>query len=150
MNALFVVACRYEVLDEKHYCNWFASPSSLEHDIRTTRRNIQDYRDAPRVIECQRFAHVNGKAGENFAKEVVSRLNNRYWFERDRADAIKVAIIDAEARARIYSDIELVQNNYATVIGKRDALRRLKKSLGEEAFIAGAVPLPLPEWAFDN
>jgi hypothetical protein len=137
---IIVLAINEEILDprERSYL--------LTRELLTLLQDRnEDFKNYPKLDECQRYPErkvINTLLGAN----VAFRDNMKKRLELDvfHIDEIRGAIAEADQLYYIWDTLRDAQCEYYYVTIRRQALRLLRDSIGDEEFYSGKLPLYIP------
>ena len=145
------LAIEWEILDHREKQYVLARPEDFCADLNMLRRRYQDLKDAPRLGDALRFperAAVNELV--QFNRSYRKHLDERQQLEADRADALQAVISETERLYRVWDAVRDARCEFYYVTVRRQALKKLRDLLGEEAYLAGAMPPNVPTWRFNE
>jgi hypothetical protein len=148
-EALHRTAIRFEILDERETRYVLARPDDFETDLDLLRRRYQDLRDAPRLEDADRLpAREAVNQLIQFNRTYRQHLEGRQAWEADRADVIGVALAETDRLYRVWDAVRDARCEFYYVTVRRQALKRLRESLGEQAYDTAELPPHVPAWRF--
>lgn len=118
--------------------------------LKEMRDNLKELADAPPSACCYLFAGYS-REGVKLCLEFNSKYQDHLeaklqFYPHSRS--IKQALLDAQELYDAWDALDDTQRRYS-FYSRRNALRRLLKILGPEAFYKGEMPDPLPRWALE-
>lgn len=148
-QALHKTAIQLEILDERETRYVLARVEDFETDLELLRRRHLELRDAPRLADSDRFPArdaVNQMIQFNRTYRVF--LEGRQVWEADRADVIGVALSETDRLYKVWDAVRDARCEFYYVTVRRQALKRLRDSLGEPAYASAELPPHVPAWRF--
>lgn len=147
--ALVQTALDWELLDDRETRYVLARAEDFEADLNLLRRRHADLADAPRLADAARFPDRDAVAEAiRFNRAYRKHLETRQAWEADRADAIRVVLCETDRLYRTWDAVRDARCEFYYTTVRRQALKKLKEMVGEEAFAAGELPPYVPEWRF--
>ena len=150
-DAVHKVAADWELMDERESRYLFGNRDDFEADLNILRNRYRELSDAPRLAACRQLPDrraVNELV--KFNRAYRKHLEEREMWERDRADVLHEAIRETDQLYRQWDLIRDAQCDFYYVTVRRAALKKLRDSLGEEAFATGRMPPYVPSWCFSS
>ncbi len=145
------LALDMEILDPREASYIMAKRTDFATDLNLLRRRRVEFEDAPRLVDAGRFPdrkQVNELV--LFNRGYRRHLIERHTLELDRADLIIDAIRETDQLYRVWDAVRDARCEFYYVTVRRQALKRLKCLIGEEAFNAAELPPNVPTWRFDE
>jgi len=148
-QALHTTALRLEILDERETRYVLSRLDDFECDLDLLRRRYADLRDAPRLADADRLP-VRDVVAQliQFNRTYRQHLELRQAWEADRADVIGVAVAETDRLYKVWDAVRDARCEFYYVTVRRQALKRLRESLGEAAYEATDLPPHVPAWRF--
>jgi hypothetical protein len=148
---LQALAVDWEVLDPREMRYMLTQPENFASDIKVLRRHYADLADAPPLHDGMRFPE----------RTVVSDLlafNRAYRQHLDTLLAVELvhwwelreALQEADRLYQIWDTVRDARCDYYYVTVRRQALKRLREVLGDEAYCSGCLPPHVPLWRFQR
>ncbi len=148
-QALHATALRLEILDERETRYVMARLEDFETDLDLLRRRHLDLRDAPLLAEADRLpAREAVNQLIQFNRGYRQHLEGRQAWEADRADVIGVALAETDRLYRVWDAVRDARCEFYYVTVRRQALKRLRESLGDTAYATADLPPHVPAWRF--
>lgn len=123
--------------------------SSLWNRVIQSRRDYQRLRGSPRASDQERFPPGEvSKECWTFANAYVAYLERQSLLWPHRAEWYMDTIAEAKQLATIWKHAYYLNGGYGTTT-VREHLREIRSLLGEDAYMTGRMPLPVPMWRFD-
>ncbi len=148
-DALHKTAIRLEILDERETRYVLARAEDYQTDLELLRRRYQELRDAPRLADSDRFpAREAVNQMIQFNRTYRGFLEGRQVWEADRAEVIGVALTETDRLYKVWDAVRDARCEFYYVTVRRQALKRLRDTLGETAYTAAELPPHVPAWRF--
>lgn len=129
----------------------FTSPSNFQDDLDLIRRRIPLLADAPRIGDAKLFPHIDHiREGRRFNRRFREHLQERLAIELDRFGAIQQAISETDRLFVVWDLADDAACDSYGVAKRRTALKRLREILGEDDYLSGRLPPPVPTWRFNE
>jgi hypothetical protein len=150
-DAIHQVAVEWEILDERETRYVLTRPEDFCTDLNMLRRRYQDLKDAPKVIDANRFPErplVNELIRFNraFRKSIETRRQN----EVDRADSYREIVLETDRLYQVWDAVRDSRCDFYYVTVRRQALQKLQTLLGEEDYYQAKLPPNVPVWRFNQ
>jgi hypothetical protein len=143
------LAIAWEILDPREVRYVLTRPEDLATDLKLVRRRCHDLADAPPLCDCGRFpdrALVNDLLSFNraYRQHLDSRqlMEPSYWWE------LREALQEADHLYQVWDTVRDARCDYYYVTVRRQALKKLRDSIGFEAYANGCLPPHVPVWRF--
>lgn len=147
--AIHAVAIEMEILDEREKRYVLTRHEDFQNDLDLIRRRNVELKDAPRVMDGQRFPdRPTANDLIRFNRSYRKHLETRAAFELDRAPLINRVIQETDKLYGIWDAVRDARCDFYYVTVRRGALLKLKKAIGEEAYLAAEMPDYVPTWRF--
>lgn len=147
--AIHHTAIDWEILDTRETRYVLARVEDFQGDLDILRRRHDDLADAPRVNDSERFPNRDAvNEFIRFNRAYRKHLETRQVWESDRADRIRVVVQETDRLYRVWDAIRDARCEFYYVTVRRQALKRLRDMLGEEAYAFGELPSYVPDWRF--
>lgn len=145
------LAIKWEIMDvrEKNYI--LKNKNDFQSDIKTLRVRYADFKDSPRIWECNRLPPrqlCNQMC--NFNRRYRRHLEERLELELDRRFILDEAIGETEDLFRVWDMARDAQCEYYYITQRRQALKKLKAMLGDEDYANMRLPPNVPFWRFNE
>jgi hypothetical protein len=147
--AVHQIAVRWEIMDPREERYLMAARDDFEADLNLLRRRYADLADAPALADCHRLpdrATVNDLL--RFNRAFRKHLEQREFWEPDRGDVFREAIREADRCYHQWDAIRDAQCEFYYVTVRRAALKKVRDTIGADAFSTGAMPPYVPVWRF--
>jgi hypothetical protein len=150
-DALHKTAVGWEIMDPRETRYVMATREDFEADLNLLRNRYSELADAPRLSDAQRLPDrrmVNELI--RFNRSYRKYLEDRQAWEVDRADLFHTAIQETDRLYRQWDAVRDAQCDFYYVTVRRSALKKLRDSIGEDAFSTGHMPHYVPDWRFES
>ena len=147
--ALQVLAVEWEILDPREVRYVLARAEDFSSDLNLLRRRNGELNDAPSANDCQRFPErttVNEFLA--FNRSYRQHLDIRQPGEPARWWELRTALQETDHLYQIWDTVRDARCEYYYVTVRRQALKRLRELLGEQAYYSGQLPPYVPLWRF--
>ncbi len=148
-TAVQKLAMEWEILDERESKYILAKPDEFSVDINLLRKRYQELKDVPRIADAMRFPDresVNEQI--RFNRAYRKTLDNRQILETDRATELQTAVRETDRLYCVWDSVRDARCDFYYVTVRRHALKKLRDSLGEDAYNVGDLPPVVPTWRF--
>lgn len=145
--ALHSQALEWEILDPRE--DRLNNLEELTADLRVLRRRYRELKDAPPLRDVARFPnrHLIGEM-LRFNRAFRRHLDARQLVDRDRTYALKEVVRETDELHKIWDLVREASCQIYYVPVRRMALKRLRDTIGEVAYLAGDLPPHVPLWHF--
>jgi hypothetical protein len=143
------VALAWELMDPREVHRTFALAEDLPTDVRVIQRRWLELADAPPLQDCMRFPDrrlVHDLL--DFNRAYRQQLEARYGVEVTYRWDLHEAIQETERLFKIWDLVRDSRCELYYVNFRRGALKRLRDSIGDTAYITGELPPHVPIWRF--
>lgn len=145
------LAVQWEILDPREVRYVLTRTEDMAADLKLLRRRYLDLRDAPPLLECQRFP-------DRAAVSDLLAFNRGYKQHIDSCQSVDLvnwwelreAVQEADRLYVIWDTVRDARCEYYYVTVRRQALKRLRELIGDEAYHAGRLPPYVPVWRFQR
>lgn len=138
-----------ELMDPRETGYLLARRADLWADLGTVARRGHDLWDAPRLQDARRLPTTEESAGFlAFARAYREHLEARRYVELTRAEEIQEALRETNRLYAFWDAARDARTEHYYVAYRRQALKRARDLLGDEAYCAGHWPPPVPLWRF--
>jgi hypothetical protein len=145
------LAIQWEILDPREVRYVLTRSEDFSSDLKLLRRRYQELADAPPLCECYRFpdrATISDLLAFNRAYR--QHLDSRQSVELVHWWELREAIQETDRLYQVWDTIRDARCDYYYVTVRRQALKRLRDTLGPEAYYAGSLPPHVPVWLFQR
>ena len=143
------LALKWEILDPREVRYVLTRPEDFAADLKLLQRRYHELANAPPVGDCQRFPE----------RTVVSELlafNRTYRQQMDARQAVELvhwwefreAVQEADRLYQVWDNVRDARCDYYYVTVRRQALKKLRETVGEDAYWSGCLPPHVPVWRF--
>lgn len=146
---LQALAIHWEILDPREVRYVMTRGEDFTADVKLLRRRWHDLKDAPPLHDCMRFpdrALINDLLSFNraYRQHLDSRqsLELTYWWE------LREAVQEADRLYQIWDTVRDARCDYYYVTVRRQALKKVRETVGYDAYCSGALPPHVPVWRF--
>ena len=149
--ALRELALDWEILDPREVRYVLTRGEDFPTDLKLLRRRYADLCDAPPLYDCMRFPDrslVNDMLAFNRAYR--QHLDNRQAMELSNAWELHEMLVEADRLYQIWDLVRDTRCDYYYVTVRRQALKKLKELIGDQAYYSGCLPPHVPVWRFDR
>jgi hypothetical protein len=147
--ALLSLALEWEILDPRETRYVLTRPDDLSSDLKMLQGRYQDLIDAPPLADAQRFpdrAIVNELLVFNRAYRSYVEL--RQPTEMAHLNDLRAVQREVDYLYQVWDAVRDARCEYYYVTVRRQALKRLRELLGDEAYYKGDLPPHVPIWRF--
>jgi hypothetical protein len=148
---LQALAVEWEILDSREIRYVLVRPEDFASDLSLLRRRYRDLADAPPVCDSDRFperATINDYLAFNRAYrqqiDVGLPAESSRWWE------LRSALQETDHLYYVWDTVRDARCEYYYVTVRRQALKRLREMLGEEAYYSNKLPPFVPLWRFQE
>ncbi|WP_148087594.1 hypothetical protein [Gemmata obscuriglobus] len=148
-NAIHQTAIKWEIMDPREERYLLGTRDDFLSDLDLLRKRYADLADAPPLADCHRLPDrrtVNELI--RFNRSFRKGLEEREVWEADRSDLFQQAMKETDRAYQQWDAVRDAQCDFYYVTVRRAALKKLRDSIGAEAFAAGVMPSYVPEWRF--
>jgi hypothetical protein len=149
--AMQLLAVEWEILDPREVRYVLARPEDFTSDLNLLRRRYADLIDAPPSHDCMRFPErqtINEFL--SFNRAYRQHLDMRQPAEPARWWDLRTALQETDHLYSIWDTVRDARCEYYYVTVRRQALKRLKELVGDEAYYSGQLPPYVPLWRFEK
>ncbi len=143
------LAVQWEILDPREVRYILSRSEDFPSDLNLLRRRQRDLADAPTLNDCMRFpdrATANDMLAFNRAYRqhlgVRQPLELVHWWE------LRIALQETDHLYQIWDLARDARCELYYVSVRRQALKKLREMMGEEAYFCGQMPPSVPLWRF--
>jgi hypothetical protein len=143
------LALHWEILDPREVRYVLTRAEDFPTDLKLLRRRYADLADAPPLYDCMRFpdrALVNDLLAFNRAYR--QHLDNRQSLELANAWELHQMLLESDRLYQIWDLVRDTRCDYYYVTVRRQALKKLKEMIGDQAYYSGCLPPHVPVWRF--
>lgn len=149
--ALHAVAIQWEILDPREARYVLSRPEDFQNDLNLLRRRHKDLADAPLLADAQRFPD-RGAVNEMLAFNRAYRrhLDGRQPMESDRSTPLQAALRETDKLYQVWDSVRDARCDFYYVTVRRQALKKLRDTLGADDYYSGKLPPYVPLWRFQE
>ena len=143
------VAEGWEILDPREVRYILARPEDLAGDLDLLRRRLRDLATAPALADCHRLPDrktINDLLAFNRAYR--QQIDNRQPFELVHWWELRLAVQETERLYQIWDNARDARCDFYYITVRRQALKKLRDLIGDEAYYTGTLPPCVPLWRF--
>jgi len=143
------VAIQWEILDPREVRYVLVHDEDFFNDLNLLRRRYQELAGAPALNDCWRFPD------RNTINELLSlnrnyrqRMDLRQPLELSRSGELRAAVQETDQLYQVWDTLRDARCEYYYVTVRRQALKKLRESIGDERYFTGTLPPCVPLWRF--
>jgi hypothetical protein len=150
-DAVHHVAVEWEILDPRETTYLFAKVDEFDADLTILRRRYQDLHDAPKLADSFRLPDRKQVCElVRFNRAYRKNLETRQQIELDRAEELQEVIRETDRLYQTWDAVRDARCEFLYIPARRQAMKKLKGMIGEEAYAAGDLPPNVPTWRFQE
>ena len=145
------LAIQWEILDPREVRYVLTRPEDFASDLKLLQRRYQDLNTAPPLQDCMRFpdrALVSDLLAFNRAYR--QHLDSQQSVELVRWWELREAIQETDRLYQVWDTVRDARCEYYYVTVRRQALKRLRDTIGPESYYTGRLPPHVPTWRFQQ
>jgi hypothetical protein len=149
LPTVHAVAVSWELLDPREVRDLAARHNAFTDNLQLLRERRRDLADAPPLHDCQRFPDrnlVNDLLSFNrtYRQQLAARqtLEVAYYWE------LRAAVEETDRLYRIWDLARDARTDYYYINVRREALKKLRETVGSQAYYNGCLPPHVPVWNF--
>jgi hypothetical protein len=146
---LQALAVSWEVLDPREMRYVLTRQEDFSADLKLLRRRHRELADAPPLQDCLRFpdrTQINDLLA--FNRSYRQYLDNRQALEQSYWWELREAVQETERLYQVWDTVRDARCDYYYVTVRRQALKKLRETVGENAYWSGCLPPHVPVWRF--
>ena len=119
--------------------------------MKLLRCRFQDLLDAPNLQDCHRFpdrATINDWL--SFNRSYRQHIDARQGTELAHAWELRETLQETDRLYQVWDTVRDARCDYYYVTVRRQALKKLREMVGDEAFYGGSLPPYVPLWRFQQ
>lgn len=149
--AIQQLAIKAEVLDPREARYILTRAEDFAADLKLLRKRYHEYANAPPLHDCLRFPD-RATACEliAFNRTYRQQMEARQALELVRWREFREAAQEADRLFYVWDAVRDARCDYYYVTVRRDALRKLRDTLGVDDYYAGKLPPHVPVWRFQR
>jgi hypothetical protein len=146
-SALRTLVLRWEIMDRREKDDLLANPQNFAADLKLLRERFAELHDAPAVAEATRFPCkdvVSDLLAGNraYRQELATRLE----VDTIHCEELRAALLETDQLYQVWDAIRDARSEYCFVFVRRQALKRVREMIGDQAFFTGELPPYVPIW----
>ena len=143
------LAIQLEILDPREVKYILNRSEDYVSDLKLLRRRYQDLAEAPYAQDSQRFPDRN-LINEllSFNRSFRQNLDSRQATETVRLWEVREALQETDRLYQAWDTLRDARCDYYYVTVRRQALKKLRELIGDEAYFTGIMPPFVPVWRF--
>jgi hypothetical protein len=150
-DAVHQVAVEWEILDARETSYLFIKIEEFDADLTILRRRYQDLHDAPKLADSFRLPDRKQVLElVRFNRAFRKNLETRQQIEFDRADDLYEVIKETDRLYQTWDAVRDAKCEFLYIPARRQALKKLRDLIGEEAYAKGDLPPNIPTWRFQE
>jgi hypothetical protein len=146
---LQTVAMSWEILDPRELRYVLMRPEDFAADLKLLRHRYQELIDAPPLCDGLRFPDrslINDLL--SFNRAYRQHLDSRQALDLNCRWALHEALQESDRLYQIWDTVRDARCDYYYVTVRRQALKKLRESIGPQAYYSGCLPPHVPVWRF--
>jgi hypothetical protein len=150
-TTLQTLAVQWEILDTREVHYILSRAEDFQSDLNLLRRRYRDLADAPSLADSMRFPDretINDLLAFNRAYR--QNLTIRQPVELVRCWELRAAMQETEHLYQVWDTVRDARCDYYYVTVRRQALKKLRTMLGDDAYYFGRLPPAVPIWRFQE
>ena len=147
--ALQKLAVQWEILDPREVRYVLTRPEDFPSDMKLLRRRYQELAGAPPLSDSYRFpdrAAVSELLA--FNRSYRQQLDSRQSIELVRWWELREAVQEVDRLYAVWDTVRDARCDYYYVTVRHQALKKLRETVGEDAYWSGCLPPHVPVWRF--
>ena len=143
------LALKWEILDPREVRYVLTRPEDFAADLKLLQRRYHELANAPPVADCQRFpdrATVSDLLAFNRAYR--QHLDSRQSLDTTRAYELNEALREADRLYHVWDTVRDARCEFYYVTVRRQALKKLRDTVGPKAYYSATLPPHVPVWRF--
>ena len=145
------LAVEWEILDKREVRYVLTRPEDFASDLKLLRRRYHELADAPPLSDCRRFPDRSTISDLlSFNRAYRQHLDSRQSVDLVRWWELREAIQETDRLYQVWDTVRDARCEYYYVTVRRQALKRLREMIGEEAYYSGQLPPYVPVWRFQR
>jgi hypothetical protein len=149
--ALHQCGVDWEILDPRETKYVLTRLEDFQADLDLLRKRYHDLKDVPRVSDSVRFPErtaVNEML--SFNRQFRKHLESTSLIESHRANYFGQAMQETDRLYQIWDSVRDARCDFYYVTVRRQAMKKLKMLIGNEAYFSGELPPYIPTWRFQE
>ncbi len=143
------IAIEWELLDPRETRYVLSRPEDFSGDLKLIRRRFGELHDAPPSQDCMRFPDRNLvndllKFNREYRQYLEARQATEamYWWQ------LRETMVECDRIYQVWDMVREANCDYYYVTVRRQALKKLRDNLGDQAYYSGVLPPHVPVWRF--
>ena len=150
-DAIHAVAVQWEILDIRETRYVLTRPEDFCTDLNMLRRRYRELEDAPMLADSFRFPERNAvNELVKFNRAFRKTIDQRQQLETDRADSFRNVLWETDRLYQVWDSVRDARCDFYYVTVRRQALKKLRDLVGEEAYLTGDLPPNVPTCRFNE
>jgi hypothetical protein len=145
------LAVQCQILDPRELRYILARPEDFAADLNLLRRRYQDLCEAPALDDCCRFP---GRAAVNellaFNRAYRQHIDVLQPVELVHSWELRSTLQETDRLYQVWDAVRDARCDYYYITVRRQALKRLREMVGDEAYYSGNLPPCVPLWRFQE
>ncbi len=148
---LQTLAIQWEILDPREVRYVLTRSEDFASDLKLLRRRYQELATAPPLSDCYRFPDRSTISDLlAFNRAYRQNLDSRMPVELVRSWELREALQETDRLYQVWDLVRDARCDYYYVTVRRQSLKRLRESIGPDAYYAGQLPPHVPLWRFQR
>jgi len=151
LPSLQALALEWEILDPREARYLLTRMEDFSSDLKLLRRRYHELADAPPLNDGLRFpdrAVISDLLA--FNRSYRQHIDNRQALESTHWWELNETLQETDRLYQIWDTLRDARCDYYYVTVRRQALKRLRDMLGEQAYYSGCLPPHVPIWRFQR
>jgi hypothetical protein len=145
------LAIQWEILDPREVRYVLTRSEDFASDLKLLRRRYHELLGAPPLSDGFRFPERSAISDMlAFNRAYRQNLDNRLSVEMVRVWELQEAVQEADRLYQVWDLVRDARCDYYYVTVRRQALKRLRDLVGQEAYYSGNLPPYVPLWRFQT
>jgi hypothetical protein len=143
------LALTWEILDRREVKYVLSRPEDFASDLRLLRKRWEELADAPPLHDGVRFPDrtlVNDLL--SFNRAYRQNLEAQQNLDRDHFWELREVVQEVDHLYQVWDLVRDARCEYFYVTVRRQALKKLRETLGDEAYYSASMPPHVPVWRF--
>jgi hypothetical protein len=149
--ALQTLALQWEILDPREVRYVLTRAEDFGTDVRLLQRRYRELAEAPALIDCNRFperAAVSDLLA--FNRTYRQHIDVRQPLDLPRWWQLRETLQETDRLYQVWDTVRDARCEYYYVTVRRQALKKLREMVGDEAYYSGQLPPHVPTWRFQR
>lgn len=125
---------------------------TVKMELATLQQRYKELKDVPYVDDAKRFPDwQTARANCDWNRKYSSHLDYMLHFANDtRASEIRLVQSQLNQLYNVWKAVEEANSGYLLISTRREALKKLRELIGEEAYYSGRLPSHIPTSLLSN